>query len=332
MRDFEGKIAVITGAGTGMGRELARQLVEEGCHVAFCDVLTDNMKETEKMCLEEAKPGTRVTAHECDVSDEKQVVAFCNEVKERHQTDHINLLFNNAGIGGGGSFLLDDRRDWDRVFGINWSGVYYCTRAFMPLLLASQEGHLINISSVNGFWACMGPLGPHTAYSSSKFAVKGFTEALQVDLRMNAPHVKASLVMPGHIGTYISINANKILGKPSIEEMTADELIPIRERLKRMQLPVDGIDDETLRKLVQQRRDEFRDNAPLTPAQAATIILDGVRNEQWRILVGDDAHLLDKIVRQHAETAYESSFVEKLAEEREKMGGDHILEAFLPRQ
>jgi len=99
-----------------------------------------------------------------------------------------------------------------------------------------------------------------------------------------------------------------------------------------MQLHVDGIDDEALRKLMQQRRDDFRDTAPLTPAQAATIILDGVRNEQWRILVGDDAHLLDKMVRLHAETAYEFSFAEKFAKEREKMGGDHLLEVFLPKQ
>ena len=332
MKDFQGKIAVITGAGTGMGRELALQLVSAGCHVAICDVLVDNLNETAKLCREAAKSEIRITAHECDVSDEKQVIAFSHSVKEQHRTDYINLLFNNAGIGGGGSFLLDDRQDWDRVFGINWSGVYYCTRAFMPLLLASQEGHLINVSSINGFWACMGPLGPHTAYSSSKFAVKGFTEALQIDLRMNAPHVKASLVMPGHIGTSISINANKILGKPSIEEMTSEELIPLRERLKRMQLPVDEIDDETLRKLVQQRRDDFRDNAPLTPAQAATIILDGVRNEQWRILVGDDADLLDRTVRQYPEIAYEMEFAEKLDEEREKVGGDHILEALLPRK
>jgi len=330
MKDFEGKIAVITGAGTGMGRELARQLVSEGCHVAMCDILMDNIRETEALCREEAEPGTRITTHECDVSKEEEVIAFCSAVKDQHQTGHINLLFNNAGIGGGGSFLLDDRQDWDRVFGINWSGVYYCTRAFMPLLLASQEGHLVNISSVNGFWACMGPMGPHTAYSSSKFAVKGFTEALQIDLRLNAPHVKASLVMPGHIGTSISINANKVLGKPSIEEMTADELSFVRERMKRMQVPVDELDDETLRKLVQQRRDDFRDNAPLTASQAAAIILDGVRNEQWRILVGDDAHLLDRMVRQYAETAYDLPFVEKLVEEREK-AGDHILEAFLPR-
>ncbi len=330
MKDFKGKIAVITGGGTGMGRELARQLVSEGCHTAICDIQTDQMNETEKLCRQEAKPGTRITSHPCDVSREDQVAAFCEAVKDQHRTGHINLLFNNAGIGGGGSFLLDDRQDWDRVFQINWFGVYYSTRAFMPLLLAGPEGHLINISSVNGFWACLGPSVPHTAYSSSKFAVKGFTEALQIDLRLFAPHVKASLVMPGHIGTSISINAGKILGKPSIEEMTSEELLLVRARMKLMQLPVEDLDDDTLRKLVQQRRDEFRDNAPLTAAQGAQIILDGVRNEQWRILVGEDADVLDQMVRQNAETAYEGSFVEKLMEEREKRG-NAVLEAFLPK-
>ncbi len=330
MKDFEGKMAVITGAGTGMGRELALQLVSEGCHTAICDILIDNLNETKKLCQGAARPGTRITAHECDVSNEEQVLAFCRAVKDQHKTDYLNLLFNNAGIGGGGSFLLDDRQDWDRVFRINWFGVYYCTRAFMPLLVAGPEGHLINISSINGFWACMGPSSPHTAYSSSKFAVKGFTEALQIDLRLFAPHVKASLVMPGHIGTSIAHNANKILGKPSIEEMNSDDMTRLRERLKRMQLPIDEVDDETLRSLVRQQRDEFRDKAPLTAAQGAKIILDGVRNEQWRILVGDDAEFLDGMIRQYAETAYELSFVEKLIEEREKRG-DHVLEALLPK-
>jgi NAD(P)-dependent dehydrogenase (short-subunit alcohol dehydrogenase family) len=330
MKDFEGKIAVITGGGTGMGRELARQLVSEGCHTAICDIQTDPMDETDKLCREEAKPGTRIISYKCDVSSEDQIRAFSTAVKDRFKTGHINLLFNNAGIGGGGSFLLDDRQDWDRVFAINWFGVYYSTRVFMPLLLAGPEGHLINISSVNGFWACLGPSVPHTAYCSSKFAVKGFTEALQIDLRLFAPHVKVSLVMPGHIGTSISINAGKILGKPSIEEMTPDELALLRDRMKRMQVPVEDLNDEALRKLVQQRRDEFRDNAPLTAAQGAKIILDGVRNEQWRILVGEDADVLDQMVRQNAETAYEVSFVEKLIEEREKRG-NRVLEAFLPK-
>ena len=160
--------------------------------------------------------------------------------------------------------------------------------------------------------------------------MKGFTEALQIDLRLFAPHVKASLVMPGHIGTSISVNASKILGKPSIEEMNSDELNLIRERLKRMQIPTDEIDDETLRQLAREDRDNFLAKAPLTAAQGARIILDGVRKEKWRILVGEDAEFLDQMVRQYAETAYDESFVEKLMEEREKRGLA-VLEAFIPK-
>jgi NAD(P)-dependent dehydrogenase (short-subunit alcohol dehydrogenase family) len=112
------------------------------------------------------------------------------------------MLFNNAGIGGGGSFLVDDRAEWERTFGVCWFGVYYCSRAFMPLLVASDEGYIVNTSSVNGFWASLGPNIAHTAYSAAKFAVKGFSEALINDLRVNAPHVKVAVVMPGHIGVH----------------------------------------------------------------------------------------------------------------------------------
>ena len=332
MKDFNGKIAVITGAGTGMGRALAIQLVSEGSSVAICDVLMDNLKETEELCKAEAAKDTLVTAHECDVSDENQIIAFCDAVKQRHRTDHINLLFNNAGLGGGGSFIMDERSVWDRVFSIDWFGVYYCTRAFMPLLMASQEGHIINISSVNGFWACLGPMGAHTAYSSAKFAVKGFTEALQVDLRINAPHVKASVVMPGHIGTDIAINSNKVLGVNSVEEMTTEELTRSRERMQRSGVPTEGLSDEELRALIKQLRDDFRDTAPMSPAQAATVILDGVRNEQWRILVGEDAEFLDEMIRENPETAYEMSFLELMDKEREKRGAGNILEALKPKE
>ncbi len=311
MKEFRDKLAVVTGAGTGMGRELARQLAAEGCHVAICDVLPQNMEETRKACEEISPEGARITAHECDVSDEAQVLAFRDAVLQEHATDFVNLVFNNAGVGGGGSMLVDSREEWDRTFGICWSGVYYCTRAFLPLLVASTEGYLVNTSSLNGFWACLGPGIAHTAYSTAKFAVKGFTEALLTDLRVNAPHVKAAVVMPGHIGTSIAINSRLVHGKASVEDMSPEELQETRERMARQGMPTDGASDEQLKAAMKQRAEQFRDNAPVSAAQAATIILDGVRNDEWRILVGEDAKALDGRVRANPEDAYDLSFVRR---------------------
>jgi NAD(P)-dependent dehydrogenase (short-subunit alcohol dehydrogenase family) len=315
MKDFRGKLAVITGGGTGMGRALAEQLTAEGCHVAICDVSTENMAETKRLCETGAPSGVRVSTHVCDVSEEQQVAAFRDAVTAVHATDHINLLFNNAGIGGGGSFLRDDRAEWERTFGVCWFGVYHCTRAFLPLLVASAEGYLVNTSSVNGFWACLGPETPNTAYSSAKFAVKGFSEALLVDLRLHAPHVKVAVVMPGHIGTSIVINTSAVLGKPDALHMRAEDVAALREQLTRRGVPAAGMTDEHIRGVMHQLALAFRDNAPTTAARAATVILDGVRSEAWRILVGDDAHVLDRLVRESPGTAYERSLVQAMQAE-----------------
>jgi len=312
MKSFRGKLAVITGGGTGMGRALAEQLTAEGCHVAMCDVLAGNMAETRRLCETRAESGVRITAYLCDVSDEGQVIAFRDAVIAQHRTNHINLLFNNAGIGGGGSFLKDERAEWDKTFGVCWFGVYYCTRAFMPLLVASDEGYVVNTSSVNGFWACLGPDMPHTAYSAAKFAVKGFSEALLVDLRLHAPHVKVAVVMPGHIGTSIAINTSAVLGKPPALEMRSQDVAMVRELLGRRGVPVADMTDDQVRGVIHQLEVGFRDNAPTTAAQAATIMLDGVRNDAWRILVGEDAHVIDRMVREAPEAAYEQSFLEAL--------------------
>ena len=160
---------------------------------------------------------------------------------------------------------------WERTFAVDWWGVYYCARAFLPLLIKSPEGVLINTSSVNGFWATLGPGVPHTAYSTAKFAVKGFSEALIEDLRANAPHVRVVLVMPGHVGTDIIANSLRAHGMPAADELNAG----------------------------------FRDNAPLSAADAAAIILDGVRSGAWRILVGEDAKRLDAAVRANPGAAYD---------------------------
>jgi NAD(P)-dependent dehydrogenase (short-subunit alcohol dehydrogenase family) len=292
----------VTGGGTGMGRELVVQLADEGCSVATCDVNGDTMAETLDRATKEAPSGVKVTTHVADVSDEAAVHRFRDEVVEQHGTDHIHALFNNAGIGGGGSFVAGDRHAWDRTFGVCWGGVYNCSRAFVPLLIAADEGVIVNTSSVNGFWASLGPGVPHTAYSAAKFAVKGFTEALMEDLRVNAPHVTAAVVMPGHIGTEIVFNSRKIIS--GHEEMTPEDLAQLRADIARRGLPVDGLDDEALEGFIQAMGEGFRDNATMSAAEAATFILDSVKAGTWRILVGDDAVALDEAVRANPERAY----------------------------
>jgi NAD(P)-dependent dehydrogenase (short-subunit alcohol dehydrogenase family) len=312
MEELAGRIAVVTGGGTGMGRELVRQLAAEGCHVAMCDVSADYMDETNALARNDAPAGTRVTAFVADVADADAMLEFAAAVRADHDTDHINLLFNNAGIGGGGSFVADRREEWDKTFSVCWGGVYNSCRAFLPLLLASDAGHVINTSSMNGFWASLGPNTPHTAYSAAKFAVKGFTEALITDFRVNAPHLKASVVMPGHIGTSIALNSFIAHGR-NPKEMTAEQLRDERVRLARMGAPVDDASDEDVRAGLIMLTEQFRDNAPLTAAEAATMILDGVRRGDWRILVGEDARLYDLAVREDPVSAYEPSFVETMA-------------------
>jgi NAD(P)-dependent dehydrogenase (short-subunit alcohol dehydrogenase family) len=271
MDSFAGRLAVVTGGGSGMGRELVRQLAAEGCSVAACDLDADSVARTAVLAREGAPGGTKVTGHACDVTDEAQVLRFRDELLAAHAGDHVDLVFSNAGIGGGGSFLSEPREVWERTFAVDWWGVYYCARTFLPLLIKSDEGVLVNISSVNGFWATLGPGVPHTAYSTAKFAVKGFSEALIEDLRVHAPHVRVAVVMPGHVGTDIVANSLRAHRQPPDEERNA----------------------------------AFRDSAPLSAAGAAAIILDGVRAGAWRILVGEDAGRLDAVVRADPGAAYD---------------------------
>ena len=307
MDSFENKIAVVTGGGAGMGRELVRQLAKQGCDIALCDVMEENMQETVDIVSSES-PEVKITSFKCDVSLEGDVFSFKDKVIEEHKTDHINLLFNNAGIGGGGSFLKGDQEEWEKTFAICWHGVYYCSRAFMPYLVASTEGHIINTSSVNGFWASLGGF-PHTSYSAAKFAVKGFTEALIQDLRLNAPHVNASVVMPGHIGTSIALNSGKILGHADAEELSDEEIEEMKKVWISLGAPVHNYSNDQIRQMVKERRESFKTNAPTSAAQAAEIILNGVKEKRWRILVGDDAKNLDKKVRENPEKAYDPDFV-----------------------
>jgi NAD(P)-dependent dehydrogenase (short-subunit alcohol dehydrogenase family) len=257
-----------------------------------------------------APQGARVTSHACDVSDEAQVLRFRDELLERHASDHVDLVFSNAGIGGGESFVNTRRETWERTFAVDWWGVYYCARAFLPLLIASGDGILVNTSSVNGFWASLGPGMPNSAYSAAKFAVRGFTEALIEDLRANAPQVRVAVVMPGHVGTDIVANSFRARGLPAPEQMSEaqlEELIPraAQARLISAGLLTEGASADDLRQMLVRANADFRDKAPVSAGEAATIILDGVRSGAWRILIGEDAAMIDAAVRAKPGAAYD---------------------------
>jgi NAD(P)-dependent dehydrogenase (short-subunit alcohol dehydrogenase family) len=270
------------------------------------------MAETRQLCEAAGVPqGLRITEHLADVSDRDQVERFRDAVAAQHATDKIHLLFNNAGIGGGRSFVQSSREEWERTFNICWGGVYNGSRAFLPMLLKAEEGHIVNTSSVNGFWAALGARVPQTAYGAAKFAVKGFTEALINDLKVNAPHIKCSVVMPGHIGTAIGTNTRLIQGGG--DRLTEAQVAQIRARIAAAGRDVAHLSADDIRRLVAERERRFRDEAPTSAAEAATIILDGVKAERWRILVGQDAEIIDEMVRADPEHAYEDDFFARFA-------------------
>lgn len=289
INDFDGTIAVVTGGGTGMGRELVRQLALAGADVAFCDIAPDTMAETAAIVADQA-PDVRCLTHQVDVSSEADLEAFRDHIVAEFETDHVNAVFNNAGIAGGGSMFTAERDSWEKTFDVDWGGVYLGCRVFFPLLAAATHGAVVNTSSVNGFYASIGPERPHTAYSAAKFAVKGFTEALIEDFRVNAPHLSAHVVMPGHIGTKIVANTTRL----QLHEPTPEEAAFLLEAAE-----------------------AFEANAPMTAEEASRVILDAVTRGEWRILVGDDAVALDEAVRADPANAYDAELFSLIAPDDE---------------
>ncbi len=309
--DFSGLVAVVTGGGTGMGRELVRQLTAAGCHVAMCDVSGDSMDETTELALAGAPDAVRVTSFVANVADAAAMEGFADHVRSNLETPSINLLFNNAGIAGAGSFVNGERADWDRVFAVTWGGVLNGMRSFLSMLMAADRGHVVNTSSINGLWACLGPVGPNSAYSSAKFAVRGFTEALNVDFRINAPHLTASVVLPGHIGTKIALHSMIEMGRDP-KNLSDEAVAEVRADIEAAGLDVSGASDEDIRNLLQMRVELFENAAPTSAARAAMIILDAVKAGEWRVLVGADADALDAAVREHPTAVYTDAFMDEL--------------------
>ena len=199
-------------------------------------------------------------------------------------------------------------RSGERTFAINWQGVYFCARTFLPLLIASGNGVLVNTSSVAGFWATAGSGAPITAYCTSKFAIKGFSEALIEDLRSHAPQVRVVVVMPSVVNTDIATNSRRALGLPEWEQLSDAQLLELipdtgRAVLIEMGLLPEDFSADDLRQAIPRLKDEFGDKG-FSAVQAATIILDGVRSGAWRILVGEEAKMLDKQVRANPEAPF----------------------------
>ena len=259
MKSFSNKVAAITGAGSGMGRSLAIKLAERGCQVAISDVNEEGLAETSKLA---GVHGVKVTSKRVDVSKREEVYAWADEVVANH--GKCNLIFNNAGVSYGATVEGCEYEDFEWLVGINFWGVVYGTKAFLPHLRASGEGHVVNTSSLFGLLAFPG----QSTYNATKFAVRGFTEALRIELDMTQAPVSATSVHPGGIKTNIARAARM---NRSVADLGVKDL------------------DQSHLKIEKQFR--------VTADDAAEIILRGVQRNARRVLVGTDAKIYDLVQR-----------------------------------
>ncbi|MFE5218265.1 MULTISPECIES: SDR family NAD(P)-dependent oxidoreductase [unclassified Streptomyces] len=262
MSSVRGKVAAVTGAGSGIGRHLAFELAKRGARLAVSDVDDLGLDET----ADRAKSlGAEVHAAHLDVSDRAAVEAYAATVAEHFGVVH--QIYNNAGIAGGGQSVLDAEWElYDRTLAVNLFGVIHGTKAFLPHLIASGDGHVVNVSSLNGYLA----QPTLSAYCASKFGVRGFTEALRTEMLAGRHPVQVSVVHPGGVKTNIA-NA-------ALEQARARGLAPTRQQLDRAR-----VYNEKLLKMPAE--------------QAARIIVDGVEAGRPRIRVGTDAKIVDRLVR-----------------------------------
>lgn len=285
MKSFNGKVAAITGAASGMGRTLALQLADEGASLSLSDVDTNGLKETVKLAQEAAANKGRkikITSQKLDVSDKEAMYAWADKTAADH--GKVNLIFNNAGVAYATPVYAIDYEKFDWLMGINFWGVVYGTKAFLPHLQAAGEGHIINTSSLFGL--CAQPT--QSVYNASKFAVRGFTESLRQELDMMNCGVSATCVHPGGIKTAI---ARKSKGEPALEEFM-------------------GTNHE-------DGKDFFEKFFITTAEKAADIILKAVRKDKRRILVGPDAVALDAMTRAMPER-YQQIIVGQIKKIRDK--------------
>ncbi|MGY4649268.1 SDR family NAD(P)-dependent oxidoreductase [Mycobacterium sp. URHB0021] len=254
MQGFAGKVAVVTGAGSGIGQALAIELARSGASVAISDIDTDGLAVTQKRLTDIGAP---VKADRLDVTEREAFEQYADGVVAQFGT--VNQIYNNAGIAFAGDIEATGYKDIEKVMDVDFWGVVNGTKLFLPHLIASGDGHVVNVSSIFGLFAVPG----QAAYNAAKFAVRGFTEALRQEMVVAGHPVKVTTVHPGGIKTNI------------VRNMTT----------------VDSVDKDRLSNTFDKKL------ASTTPEKAATVILDGVRKNRARVLIGSDAKALDLIVR-----------------------------------
>jgi NADP-dependent 3-hydroxy acid dehydrogenase YdfG len=265
MRGFAGKVAVVTGAGSGIGQALAVELGRSGASVAISDVDTEGLAQTEEQLKAIGAP---VKADRLDVTEREAFLLYADAVNEHF--GKVNQIYNNAGIAFTGDIEVSQFKDIERVMDVDYWGVVNGTKAFLPHLIASGDGHVVNVSSVFGLFSVPG----QAAYNSAKFAVRGFTEALRQEMILARHPVQVTTVHPGGIKTAIARNAG------AAEGLDAEQLAKTFDRLART-----------------------------SPRRAAEIILDGVSKNRARVLVGTDAKVLDLLLRLTGSGAYQQLFL-----------------------
>ena len=259
MKSFKDRVAVITGAGSGIGKALATELAAAGCKLAISDINEAAVKQVAQQLTDS---GRTVIADRLDVADRDAFYAYADKVQAHY--GKVNLVFNNAGVALGSTVEDMSYEDFEWLMGINFWGVVYGTKAFLPMLKQAGEGHIINISSIFGLIG----VPTQSAYNAAKFAVRGFTESLRMELELEGSSVSCTSVHPGGIKTNIAKNARMGSGVEKVTGMTADKSIKEFEKLFRT-----------------------------TPEEAASTIIKGVRGNKRRVLIGSDAVAVDSMQR-----------------------------------
>ena len=267
MKDFKDKVALITGAGSGIGRALAVELADSGCSLALVDWNADSLAET-KLLLE--KKNVAVSTHAFDISDREKVSNLPNQVLSHH--NQIDMVFNNAGLSIVGSVKEVDEGDWNFGLDILLNSVIQMTTVFLPLLEKRPEAAIINTSSIFGLFS----VPKQSIYNVGKFGVKAFTESLALEMEVSDSPVEVYCVFPGHIGTNIYSSAK-------FKSFEADDA----------GAAIFGANAATK----EEAGINFKHNAPSSPEHAAKVILKNIKKKNKRILIGIDAHFYDLMSR-----------------------------------